>query len=79
MLEMLRFPRPSWTVIITGIGLETAVNLAKRNARMILTCRGVERGERSAVQVRKRSGNEKLIQLDLWSPWFDEEFFLLRS
>ena len=61
------------TVIITGgntgIGLETAVDLAKRNARVILACRSVERGERSAVEVRKRSGNDNVafVQLDLAS------------
>ena len=47
------------TVIITGgnsgIGLETAVDLAKRNARVILACRSVEKGETAAVDVKKRT------------------------
>ena len=61
------------TVIITGantgIGLETAVDLAKRNARVILACRSVERGEKAAVEVRKRSSNDNVVfrQLDLAS------------
>ena len=61
------------TVIITGantgIGLETAVDLAKRNARVILACRSVERGETAAVDVRKRSSNDNVVfvQLDLAS------------
>ena len=61
------------TVIITGantgIGLETAVDLAKRNARVILACRSLERGETAAVEVRKRSGNDNVVfvQLDLAS------------
>ena len=61
------------TVIITGgnsgIGLETAVDLAKRNARVILACRSVEKGENAAVDVRKRSGNDNVVfvQLDLAS------------
>ena len=61
------------TVIITGantgIGLETAVEMAKRNARVILACRSVERGEKAAVEVRKRSGNDNavFVQLDLAS------------
>ena len=61
------------TVIITGantgIGLETAVDLSKRNARVILACRSVERGETAAVEVRKRSGNDNavFVQLDLAS------------
>ena len=61
------------TVIITGantgIGLETAVDLAKRNARVVLACRSVERGETAAVEVKERSGNDNVvfIQLDLAS------------
>ena len=61
------------TVIITGantgIGLETSVELAKRNARVILACRSVERGKRATVEVRKRSGNDNVVfrQLDLAS------------
>ena len=61
------------TAIITGanagIGLETAVGLAERGARVILACRDVERGERAAVEVRKRSGNDNVVfvQLDLAS------------
>ena len=61
------------TVVITGgntgIGLETAVDLAKRNARVILACRSVERGEKAAVEVRKRSKSDNVVfvQLDLAS------------
>ena len=61
------------TVIITGsntgIGKETAVDLAKRNARVILACRSVQKGEEAAVEVRKRSGSDNIlfIQLDLAS------------
>ena len=61
------------TVIITGgnsgIGLETAVDMAKRNARVLLACRSVEKGETAVVDVKKRSGNDKVvfIQLDLSS------------
>ena len=61
------------TVIITGgnagIGLETAADMAGRGARVILACRSVERGEKAAVEVRKRSGNNDVVfsQLDLAS------------
>ena len=61
------------TVIITGantgIGKETAIDLARRGARVILACRSVERGEKAAVEVRERSGNEnaEFRQLDLSS------------
>ena len=53
----------------TGIGLETAADLAKRNARVILACCSVERRETAAVKVRKRSGNNNavFVQLDLAS------------
>ena len=61
------------TVIVTGgnagIGLETAADMAGRGARVILACRSVERGEKAAVEVRKRSGNNDVVfsQLDLAS------------
>ena len=45
------------------------MDLAKRNARVILACRSVERGETAAVGVRKKSGNDNVVfvQLDLAS------------
>ena len=61
------------TVIVTGanagVGLETAADLAGRGAKVIMACRSVERGEKAAVEVRKRSGNEDVVfsQLDLAS------------
>lgn len=61
------------TVVITGgnagLGLETALNLAGRNAHVILACRSVERGEKAAVFVRRRTGNQNVIfmKLDLAS------------
>ena len=61
------------TVIITGansgIGIETAIDLAGRKARVILACRSVEKGEKAAVEVREKSGNDDVVfrQLDLAS------------
>ena len=63
----------SKTVIITGansgIGKRAAIDLAKRNARVILACRNVERGEKAAVEIQKQSKNKEVVfrQLDLAS------------
>ena len=52
------------TVIITGantgIGKETAVDLAKRKARVIMACRSADRGERAVEDVKRLSGNDKV-------------------
>ncbi len=61
------------TVIITGansgIGKETALELARRNARVILACRSTERGEKAAEEIRRRSKNQNVVvrPLDLAS------------
>ncbi|XP_029952163.1 retinol dehydrogenase 13-like [Salarias fasciatus] len=61
------------TVLITGgntgIGKETAVDLARRGARVILACRDMDRANKAAEDVKKRSGNDNVIvkMLDLAS------------
>ncbi|XP_043930002.1 retinol dehydrogenase 12-like isoform X2 [Protopterus annectens] len=59
------------TVIITGantgIGKETARDLAKRGARIIIACRDVIKGEIAAQEVIAETGNKQVIvrKLDL--------------
>ena len=53
----------------TGIGKITAIDMAKRQARVIMACRSVERGERAVEEVHKASGSTNVVfrQLDLAS------------
>jgi NAD(P)-dependent dehydrogenase (short-subunit alcohol dehydrogenase family) len=52
-----------------GIGFETALDLAKRGARVVLACRDLDRANKAADEIRKRSGNGNVIveRLDLAS------------
>lgn len=53
----------------TGIGKETAVDLARRGAKVYMACRSVERGEEAVQEVinRSRSASVYFRQLDLAS------------
>ncbi|XP_061781897.1 dehydrogenase/reductase SDR family member 13-like [Nerophis lumbriciformis] len=59
------------TVIVTGsntgIGKMTAIDLARRGARVILACRSRQRGEDALEDVKKESGSSQVVfmQLDL--------------
>lgn len=64
---------PGRVIVITGansgIGYTTAVDLAKRKARVILACRSKEKGEEAANKIRKLTKNDHVVfkQLDLAS------------
>ncbi|MGF1490685.1 MAG: SDR family NAD(P)-dependent oxidoreductase [Prochloraceae cyanobacterium] len=53
----------------SGVGLATAINLAKNNTRVFITSRSEERGFKAAKQIRGKSGNQNVefLQLDLSS------------
>ncbi|KAI3354793.1 hypothetical protein L3Q82_004608 [Scortum barcoo] len=59
------------TVIITGantgIGKETARDLARRGARIIMACRDLERAEEAKTEILEDTGNENMVirKLDL--------------
>lgn len=51
----------------TGIGKETALDLASRGARVIIACRDLVKAENAAKEIRKMTGNESVatVHLDL--------------
>ncbi|XP_031553920.1 retinol dehydrogenase 11-like [Actinia tenebrosa] len=61
------------TVIITGantgIGKETAIDLAKRGARVIIACRSPDRGKQALKEIQEQSNSQQvyLEKLDLAS------------
>ncbi|XP_078594313.1 uncharacterized protein LOC144872078 [Branchiostoma floridae x Branchiostoma japonicum] len=49
----------------TGLGKETARDLARRGARVILACRNVTKAEEAAEDIRKTTGNGNVVVLKL--------------
>ncbi|KAJ0064037.1 hypothetical protein NL108_017640 [Boleophthalmus pectinirostris] len=49
----------------TGIGKRTAVDLARRGARVIMACRSRERGEAAVSDVKKESGSSNVVFMPL--------------
>ena len=53
----------------TGIGRETAIDLAKRGGKIYIACRDAKRGENAVDEIKSISGNDNIfyMQLDLGS------------
>ncbi|XP_070491034.1 retinol dehydrogenase 12-like [Chironomus tepperi] len=76
-------------VIITGansgIGKETAVDLAKRGGKIYIACRNIERGQSALTEIKEKSGSDDVhfLQLDLASMKsirkFSEDFHQLED
>uniref|UniRef100_A0A671N581 Dehydrogenase/reductase (SDR family) member 13a, duplicate 3 n=1 Tax=Sinocyclocheilus anshuiensis TaxID=1608454 RepID=A0A671N581_9TELE len=49
----------------TGIGKATALDLAKRGARVFLACRNKEKAEAAVYDIRKESGNPEVLYMHL--------------
>ncbi|GAA6110769.1 retinol-DH_like_SDR_c domain-containing protein isoform X2 [Tachysurus ichikawai] len=68
------------TVLITGantgIGKETAKDMAKRGARVVMACRDLSRAEKAAEEIRCSTGNGNLVvrHLDLASLFSVRQF-----
>ncbi|KAJ8276608.1 hypothetical protein COCON_G00083600 [Conger conger] len=49
----------------TGIGKTTALDLAKRGARVILACRNQQRAEAAVCDIKRESGNDEVVYMNL--------------
>ncbi|XP_016333220.1 retinol dehydrogenase 13-like isoform X2 [Sinocyclocheilus anshuiensis] len=68
------------TVVITGantgIGMETAKDMARRGARVVMACRDLTRAENAAEYIRRSTGNGNVVirHLNLASLYSVQEF-----
>ncbi|KPP73165.1 retinol dehydrogenase 12-like, partial [Scleropages formosus] len=60
----------------TGIGKETARDMARRGARVVMACRDLTRAEKAAEEIRRSTGNGSVVvrHLDLASLYSVKEF-----
>ena len=67
--KLIEHARHSISGANTGIGKETALDLAKKGARVILLCRSVEKAKKAAEDIKKQIKEAQLTihQLDLAS------------
>lgn len=49
----------------TGIGKETAIDIAQRGARVIIACRNADRAEEALQEIRRRSGSTNVVYYNL--------------
>ena len=49
----------------SGIGLETAVDLASRGGRIIMACRSLQRGKVALEQVQQRANSDNVVLMKL--------------
>lgn len=49
----------------SGIGVETAVDLASRGGKVYIACRDIHKAETTAIEIQHRTGSSKVFYLEL--------------